>query len=364
MADPLPRLNQAAGQEKDDARDEIIANPPDILLTNYVMLELLLTRPHEKRLIEAGRGLKFLVLDELHTYRGRQGSDVALLVRRVKEAMQADALQYVGTSATLAGGGTLEEQKKELDAIELPGQHKEEQGYVLPELFGAIKGRVVMRLAPYPSGPLHLGRARMAILNDEYVKRYAGKLILVVDDTAGSAEKIPIAEAYESFPRDLGWLGIEVQETVYKSDRLEIFYSYARQFIEEGWAYVCTCRAEDLRRNRSAGKECACRRRSASSNMEEWERMLSGEYSEGEAAVRLRTDMSDPDLAFRDRVLLRISERPHPRVGPLAASPPDWVSDQNVSGSPSQEATSMNGMHPSPHHLVPASGRRAAGRPG
>ena len=49
--------------------------------------------------------------------------------------------------------------------------------------------------------------------------------------------------------------------------------------------------------------------------MEEWERMLSGEYSEGEAAVRLKTDMKDPDLAFRDRVLLRISERPHPRVG-------------------------------------------------
>jgi len=209
----------------------------------------------------------------------------------------------------------LEEQKRELDAIGLPGRRREEEGYVLPELPDAVQGSVVMRLAPYPSGPLHLGRARMAILNDEYVKRYAGKLILVVDDTAGSAEKIPIAEAYESFPSDLEWLGIRVQETVYKSDRLDIFYSYARQFIEKGWAYVCTCRAEELRRNRSAGRECACRRRSARSNMEEWERMLSGEYSEGEAAVRLKTDMKDPDLAFRDRVLLRISERPHPRVG-------------------------------------------------
>lgn len=206
-------------------------------------------------------------------------------------------------------------QRRELDAIALPGQRREEERYVLPELPGTVKGKVVMRLAPYPSGPLHLGRARMAILNDEYVKRYAGKLILVVDDTAGSAEKIPIAEAYESFPRDLEWLGIKVHATVFKSDRLEIFYSYARQFIERGWAYVCTCRAEELRRNRSAGKECACRSRSSGSNMEEWERMLSGGYSEGEAAVRLKTDMKDPDLAFRDRVLLRISERPHPRVG-------------------------------------------------
>ncbi len=105
------------GQENDQAREEIIANPPDILLTNYVMLELLLTRPHEKRLIEAAWGLKFLVLDELHTYRGRQGSDVALLVRRVKEAMHADALQYVGTSATLAGAGTFEEQQREVAAM-------------------------------------------------------------------------------------------------------------------------------------------------------------------------------------------------------------------------------------------------------
>jgi len=208
-----------------------------------------------------------------------------------------------------------EEQRKELSTLELPTLRREEGRYTLPDLPGAVKGGVVMRLAPYPSGPLHLGRARMAILNDEYVKRYSGKLILVVDDTAGSADKIPIAEAYESFPRDMEWLGIRVHQTVYKSDRLELFYSYARQFIERGWAYVCTCKAEDLRRNRSAGKECACRGRSPGSNLEEWNRMLSGHYSEGEATVRLKTDMKDPDLAFRDRVLLRISERPHPRVG-------------------------------------------------
>lgn len=65
------------GQERDEERQRIIAHPPDILLTNYVMLELLLTRPYEKGLVRAASGLKFLVLDELHTYRGRQGADVA-----------------------------------------------------------------------------------------------------------------------------------------------------------------------------------------------------------------------------------------------------------------------------------------------
>jgi ATP-dependent helicase YprA (DUF1998 family) len=99
------------GQESEDERREIIASPPDILLTNYVMLELILTRPFERKLVEAARGLKFLVLDELHTYRGRQGADVALLARRVREACEAAELQCVGTSATLAGAGTLEEQR-------------------------------------------------------------------------------------------------------------------------------------------------------------------------------------------------------------------------------------------------------------
>lgn len=105
------------GQEKEEERAEIIASPPDILLTNYVMLELLLTRPYEKGLIEAAKGLRFLVLDELHTYRGRQGADVALLVRRVREATKATNLQVVGTSATLAGGGTVDESNVEIAEV-------------------------------------------------------------------------------------------------------------------------------------------------------------------------------------------------------------------------------------------------------
>lgn len=105
------------GQESDEERQRIIANPPDILLTNYVMLELILTRPHEKQLIRSDRGLKFLVLDELHTYRGRQGADVAMLVRRVRDRLGAADLQCVGTSATLAGRGTYDQQRSEVAAI-------------------------------------------------------------------------------------------------------------------------------------------------------------------------------------------------------------------------------------------------------
>ncbi len=114
---PPVRFAQYTGQEDNATRDEIVNHPPDILLTNYVMLELILTRPFERRLIDAAKGLRFLVLDELHTYRGRQGADVAMLVRRVKNALSADNLQVVGTSATLAGAGTFDQQRREVAVV-------------------------------------------------------------------------------------------------------------------------------------------------------------------------------------------------------------------------------------------------------
>ncbi|MFI1068543.1 protein kinase [Streptomyces puniciscabiei] len=101
------------GQEDDEKRKEIRDNPPDILLTNYVMLELMLTRPADRAsLIRMARGLEFLVFDELHTYRGRQGADVALLIRRVREACQAEDLQCIGTSATMSTEGSWEDQRR------------------------------------------------------------------------------------------------------------------------------------------------------------------------------------------------------------------------------------------------------------
>ena len=105
------------GQESEEQREEIRQHPPDILLTNYVMLEYILTRPYDGALVRAAQDLSFLVLDELHTYRGRQGSDVALLVRRVRDATNATNLRCVGTSATLAGPGTFAAQRAEVARI-------------------------------------------------------------------------------------------------------------------------------------------------------------------------------------------------------------------------------------------------------
>ena len=113
-SNPQVTFERYTGQESQDKRAAIIANPPDILLTNYVMLELVLTRPRERGLVRAAKGLWFLVLDELHTYRGRQGADVALLVRRLRDSCEAPDVQCIGTSATMTTEGDAEDQRKEV----------------------------------------------------------------------------------------------------------------------------------------------------------------------------------------------------------------------------------------------------------
>lgn len=107
------------GQESEEDRRKLRKEPPDILLTNYVMLELMLTRPDDRSsLIRMAEGLQFLVFDELHTYRGRQGADVAFLIRRVREACRASAtLQCIGTSATMSTEGSWEDQRREVARV-------------------------------------------------------------------------------------------------------------------------------------------------------------------------------------------------------------------------------------------------------
>ncbi|MFW9975781.1 MAG: glutamate--tRNA ligase [Candidatus Thorarchaeota archaeon] len=176
--------------------------------------------------------------------------------------------------------------------------------------------KIVMRLAPFPSGPLHVGNARMVILNDYYVKRYNGELILVFDDTIGSAEKIVEPEAFDLIPEGLEYLDVKINKTVYKSDRLDLFYKYAVDLLKRKEAYVCDCDANIWRReHKIKGIACACQSLSVEDNLSRWEKMLDGTYPERTAAVRLKTGMKNPDPAMRDHVILRISETEHPRVG-------------------------------------------------
>ncbi len=105
------------GQEKQDDRDKVIANPPDILLTNYMMLELLMVRKADEGLRKSFLdSIEYLVYDELHVYKGRQGADVSLLNRRIKSAAKNKNIICIGTSATMATG-TIDEQKNEVAKV-------------------------------------------------------------------------------------------------------------------------------------------------------------------------------------------------------------------------------------------------------
>ena len=100
-----PTFARYTGQEDQEERVRIREAKPDILLTNFMMLELLMTRQNklDQAVIENAQGLDFIVLDELHTYRGRQGADVAMLVRRLRDRLCRDrAPLCIGTSATMS----------------------------------------------------------------------------------------------------------------------------------------------------------------------------------------------------------------------------------------------------------------------
>jgi glutamyl-tRNA synthetase len=184
-----------------------------------------------------------------------------------------------------------------------------------PDLPGAVPGQVVLRLAPFPSGVLHIGHGRMLFLNQLYRERYGGRILLVFDDTIGSEEKRVETEFFDLIQGDCDAAGVHPDAVYYKSDRIPSFYPWARRVIEKGGAYVCRCPAELLRDRRAHGVACPERAQTPEEAMGEWERMLANAYGPGEAVLRLKTDLADPDPAFRDRVLFRISHLDHPRVG-------------------------------------------------
>lgn len=110
-------FGQYTGQEKEEKRQQMRENPPHILLTNYMMLELLLTRMRERTIRDAiYNNLRFLVFDELHTYRGRQGADVAMLIRRIRSKCLQNVIS-IGTSATMVSAGDSATQKAQVAKV-------------------------------------------------------------------------------------------------------------------------------------------------------------------------------------------------------------------------------------------------------
>lgn len=217
-ADPARQVvtfGRFTGQEDQAERDRLAANPPDILLTNFMMLELLMTKQQEdaKMVMRNARGLRFLVLDELHTYRGRQGADVALLVRRVREALAGDdPLICIGTSATMATEGDRRQRQRVVAEVaqRLFGQVFTEDDVI---------GETLQRITPVHE-TLETIRPRLAEAIQQGVPEHATFEALAAqpvsvwveltlglayeDGVAQRAQPLTLAQAAERLSRDSG----------------------------------------------------------------------------------------------------------------------------------------------------------------
>ncbi len=177
--------------------------------------------------------------------------------------------------------------------------------------------KVKFRFPPEPNGFLHIGHAKSICLNFGFALQYKSICNLRFDDTNPASETLEYVEAIES---DIKWLGFDTDNNLYfASDYFDNFYNYAIYLIKNGFAYVCELSVDEIKEYRGtlteAGKESPYRKRSVEENLDLFERMKKGEFPDGSAVLRLKIDMSSPNLNLRDPAIYRIKNMPHYRTG-------------------------------------------------
>ncbi|BBL45793.1 glutamate--tRNA ligase [Nanobdella aerobiophila] len=192
------------------------------------------------------------------------------------------------------------------DYPELLEEKKKEEKIGLPSLEDAVQGKVITRFAPNPSGFLHIGHARAIIINYEYARMYKGKFILRIEDTDPKVKK-PDPTVYNYIKDDTEWLiDDRIDEFYIQSERLEIYYRYIKELLEKGFAYIDLSPKEVISKYRFQGIETEYRNKDVEWNLEQFDRILSGEYDEEQAVIRIKTDLSYPNPSVRDWIAFRI----------------------------------------------------------
>ncbi|MDY6817106.1 MAG: glutamate--tRNA ligase [Halobacteriales archaeon] len=183
----------------------------------------------------------------------------------------------------------------------------------LPELPNAeAYDQIRMRLAPNPNGPWHIGHARMPAVIGTYKERYDGWFVCRFDDTDPETKR-PDLDAYDAILEDIEYLGFDPDEVIRASDRVETYYEHARELIDLGGAYTCSCPQEHFSDLKNRGEECDHRDKDRDRIHEEFDAMIAGEYAPGEMVLRVKTDIEHKNPALRDWVAFRLIDTPHPR---------------------------------------------------
>ncbi|MFX1509014.1 MAG: glutamate--tRNA ligase [Promethearchaeota archaeon] len=206
------------------------------------------------------------------------------------------------------------DQISELETLapELLETTKERRVKELPPLPKAEPGKVVTRLPPEPSGFPHIGHAYAGYINWYYARKYDGKVILRFEDTN---PRNVHQEFYDAFKEGYQWMDIDWDEELTVSDDIPYFYKHAEELLKRNEAYFCTCPAETISENRRTGTECPHRDSESNENQSIWDKILEGQYAEGEIVCRLRIDMTHPNAVMRDPNIFRIIDYPHPIQG-------------------------------------------------
>jgi glutaminyl-tRNA synthetase len=177
--------------------------------------------------------------------------------------------------------------------------------------------RVISRFPPEPNGYLHIGHAKSICLNFGVAAQYDGQCHLRFDDSNPTTEDI---EYVDSIQNDVHWLGFDWGKNLfYASDYFEQLYDYAVQLIKLGKAYVCSLDEEQIREYRGTisepGRPSPDRDSSVEQNLDLFERMRKGEFSDGKYVLRAKIDMSAANMKMRDPPIYRIRHSHHYRAG-------------------------------------------------
>jgi glutamyl-tRNA synthetase len=189
---------------------------------------------------------------------------------------------------------------------------RSDQGSMDIPLPGAVVGKVVTRFPPEPSGYLHIGHAKAALLNDYFAKLYKGKMLLRFDDTNPSKEKV---EFEESIKEDLKMLEITPNSISHTSEHFQVLYEYALKMIRLGKAYVDDTDVDSMREMRGAGIESKNRSLSVEENLKLFQEMTDGTEKGLTCCLRAKIDMQDKNKCMRDPVIYRCNLTPHHLTG-------------------------------------------------
>jgi glutamyl-tRNA synthetase len=177
----------------------------------------------------------------------------------------------------------------------------------------ATEGKVVTRFPPEPSGYLHIGHAKAALLNQYFATMYKGKLLVRFDDTNPSKEN---DEYVQSIIKDMSTLGLKFDKITYTSDYFPEMMDLAEKMITAGDLYADDTPVEKMREERMHGVESACRSgRSVEDNMRLFHEMIKGSEEGLKNCMRIKLDMTAANKALRDPVAWRCNLVPHWRTG-------------------------------------------------